>query len=375
MLVDGIAGPIGDLDDLVAAFDSTTPLTVGIEEEVMLFEPGTTRLAPVASEVVATVGHPSIKEELPASQVELVTTPHREVSGAMSDLARARRRLLGACSDIASPAAAALHPSTTRAVLGSSVRHAEIEAEFGEVARRQLVGSLQVHVATGSAESTLTVYNALRGYLPELAAMAASAPFHDGRDTGLASMRPLVSGQLPRQGVPPAIESWEQLAAELAWGAASGAVPEPRRWWWELRPHILHGTLEVRVPDVQPTVDDADAVVRTVHALVAYLLDRHDGGENLGAPASWRIAENRWRALRDGVHGELLDLTSGTPRSTSRRIRQLLDAIEPHAREGDLEGARRLIRSPGADRLRRVGIGSAVDWLVEQFPPSAATHV
>ncbi len=134
--------------------------------------------------------------------------------------------------------------------------------EYGDIARSQLVCALQVHVAVGGADRTLAVYNGLRPWLPLVAALAANAPFHAGRDTGLASIRPKIGEQLPRQGIPPAIGSWEAFAAALAWGAASGAVPEPRRWWWELRPHPAYGTLEVRVPDAQSTVAEAGAVVR-----------------------------------------------------------------------------------------------------------------
>ena len=150
------------------------------------------------------------------------------------------------------------------------------------MARRQLVCALQVHVAVGGADRTLAVYNALREHLPELAALAANAPFHAGADTGLASIRPKISEGLPRQGIPPAFASWDELAAELRWGTTAGALPELALWWWELRPHLSHGTLELRVPDAQTTVAEAAAVAAVAHALVVRLAERHDAGE-LGA--------------------------------------------------------------------------------------------
>ena len=97
----------------------------------------------------------------------------------------------------------------------------------------------------GGHARTLAVYNALRSHLPELAALAANAPYYAGRDTGLASVRPKICDLLPRQGVPPAIPSWDAYVSALRWGAAAGALPEPGRWWWELRPHPDHGTLEL----------------------------------------------------------------------------------------------------------------------------------
>ena len=145
------------------------------------------------------------------------------------------------------------------------------------MARRQLVCALQVHVAVGGADRSLAVYNALRPWLPAIAALAANAPYHDGRDTGMASIRPKISELLPRQGIPPAISSWDAFADALRWGVASGAMPVPGRWWWELRPHPAYGTLEVRVPDAQATVADAAAVTALVVCLVAWLAERHDG--------------------------------------------------------------------------------------------------
>ena len=152
-------------------------------------------------------------------------------------------------------------------------RYDTVAARFGDVARAQLVCALQVHVALGSAERTLAVYNALRGYLPELAALAANAPFHAGRDTGFASVRPLINGLLPRQSVPPAFASWDEYADAIAW-----AVPEPGSWWWELRPHLTFGTLEVRVCDAQTTLEEAAAVTAFVHCLVAWLSEQDDVG-------------------------------------------------------------------------------------------------
>jgi glutamate---cysteine ligase / carboxylate-amine ligase len=222
------------------------------------------------------------------------------------------------------------------------------------VSRRQLVGAFQVHVAVGGAERTLAVYNGLRSLLPELAALAAAAPFYEGHDTGLASARPLVATLLPRQGVPPAISSWAAFAAELDWGARAGALPNPGRWWYELRPHLVHGTLELRVPDAQPSLAHCRAVADACLSAVRGLADRFDAGEPLPADPSWRIEENRWAALRDGVEGELADLVTGERRPTRERLRELF-------------GANPLIERNAALELREVGVDGAAAWLAGQF--------
>ena len=354
--------------NLRATFDAVAPLTIGLEEEVLLLDPATLAPKPCAAEVLErSHGDDRIKLELPAAQVELLTRPHAGVEPAMAELAGARRALVAACGDLALPAAAALHPTATGdAVLNTGPRYDETAERHGIIAHRQLVGALQVHVAVGGADRTLAVYNALRGYLPELAALAAAAPFHENRDTGLASMRPIVGGQLPRQGVPPAIASWEAFEADLRWGRASGTVDEPRRWWWELRPHLVHGTLELRVPDVQPSLADAGAVARVAFGLVAWLIERHDAGEALGAPATWRIAENRWAALHEGVEGSLADLETGARWPTRERLRTLIATVAPFA-GGSLDHALGLVERNAAMQLRDVGLEGAAEWLTKRF--------
>ena len=358
-------------EELRRAFDAAEPFTVGLEEELMLLEPDTLELAPRAAEVLARLeGDPRFKRELPAAHLEIVTEPASDVGSAIAQLADGRRRLLEATEGLLRPAAAGVHPfSPAEGELGSGDRYELIAAEYGSVARRQLVCALQVHVAVGGADRTLAVYNALRGHLPDLAALAANAPFLEGRDTGLASVRPKIAETLPRQGMPPPLESWEAFSEELRWGAAAGALPDPLLWWWELRPHPAFGTLELRVPDAQATIADAAAIAHVARALVAWLARHYDEGE-LPAPAeTWRIEENRWSACRYGVEGEMADLATGTRMPTRERLRGLLDEIDPG--DGSLEHARAIVERNGAMRQREVaaesGARGLADWLANCF--------
>ena len=172
---------------------------------------------------------------------------------------------------------------------------------------------LHVHVAVRGADRALAVHNALRSYLPELAALAGNAPLHGGRDTGLASLRPKLCDLLPRQGVPPAWGSWEERADFERWGRRGGVFPGAGEPWYELRPHDEVGTIELRVPDSQSTPEEAAGVIAFAAGLVAWLAERHDAGESLPVHDHSRIVENRWRAMRHGLGGSLLDLDSGEP--------------------------------------------------------------
>jgi carboxylate-amine ligase len=375
--VNELGDQLPDAPALIAAFDGADPLSVGIEEELMLLDPESGDLAPRADEVLACVsGDRRFKRELPTTQLEIRTDPARFVPDAIAELAGARRALADATQGLVSLATAGVHPfAAAEGELNPGERYALTEREYGRYARRQLVFALQIHVAPGSADAGLAAYNALRSFLPEVAALAANAPFYEGRDTELASVRPKVAEQLPRQGVPPPLASWEEYAGALSWGAAAGAIPVARSWWWELRPHPEYGTLEFRVPDAQTTVGEAAAVATFVHCLVARLVELHDAGELPPTAPTWRIAENRWWAARDGVEGALADLVTGHRMPARERLAALIEELAPHADRlgcaAELAEAGRLAQENGAMRQRAVvsadGFDALVPWLAERW--------
>ncbi|MEY2443018.1 MAG: glutamate---cysteine ligase / carboxylate-amine ligase [bacterium] len=360
-------------------FNDVTPMTVGIEEELMLLDAETLELAPRARELLRVfAGDPRFKLELPACQVEVLTPPSPTVAVAMRSLHAARTDLAQEARALGMRVAGAgAHPfAAPLGALNPGGRYDVMRDRFGVLAEAQLVCGLHVHVALGDGDATIAVHDALRSRLPELAALAAAAPYYAGRDSGLASVRPAIAALLPRQGVPPALGSVEGFAEQLAWGATAGALSDPRRWWWGLRPHPGHGTLEVRVCDTQPDVRSAGALAGLVHALVADLADRHGAGE-LPVPAEgWRIAENGWSACRDGLEGEMADLVSGCSEPTAVRVGRLLDELRPAADRADcraeLDDARELLDDGGAAaRQRAVGAGQGAvglaAWLAERF--------
>ena len=322
----------------------------------MLLDAETLDLAPHAAEAIDGLDG-RFKLEMPAAQLEIVTAPHPTVAAAAEELARSRADLAAAVEGRFRLAGAGAHPfAAGTGPLNPGPRYEAIEAEYASVAHRQLVFGLHVHVAIRGADRALAVYNALRSYLPELAALAANAPFYEGRDSGLASVRSRISGLLPRQGVPPALESFEAYAEALRWCG----FDDPRQWWWELRLHPVFGTVEVRVPDAQRTVAETAAIAEVVYALATHLADHHDAGEALLVADSWRIDQNRWSACRHGLDGELIDLVTGDRRPARDRVAALIERLGVAMPAGD-----------GAARQREVagerGIHGLVAWLADGF--------
>src|SRR5919204_4039056 len=141
---------------------------------------------------------------MPAAQLEIALAPGKTVAGAAAALRAARADLAAAAAGTALFAGAGVHPfAAAEGPLNGGERYDAIAREYGAVARRPLVFGLHVHVAVPGADRPLAVYNALREELPALAALGAAAPYYQGVDTGLASVRPKLCDLLPRQGVPP----------------------------------------------------------------------------------------------------------------------------------------------------------------------------
>jgi carboxylate-amine ligase len=348
-------------------------MTVGVEEELMVLDADTLDLAPRAADLLARVaGDSRYKPELPAAQLEIVVPPTATVGEAAAALSAARAELAAAADGNLLLAGAGAHPfAALEGALSEGERYAALQREYGPIARRQLVFGLHVHVAVRPADRALAVYNALRSYLPLIAALAANAPFHGGADSGLASVRPTIAQLLPRQGVPPPLASFEELEAAVRWAGIDST-----QWWWEARLHPLLGTVEVRVPDTQTTVAETAAIAAVVHALVARLAEGHAAGDALPVAPSWRIAENRWSAARHGLEGAMADLVTGEVRPTRDWAAALLDELAPAAERAgcaaELAGARRVLGANGAIRQRELAaqggdLIALVRWLAQRF--------
>ena len=317
--------------ELRSIFDASERMTVGLEEEVFLVDPFSFELEEVAA---------------------VATAPGTCVGDAIADLRAGRERLLERAAGRVRAIAAGAHPCVTPV--------GDVNTDALLVAAGSRLGcALRLHIALGSADATLRVYNALRGFLPELAALAANAPFFAGRDSGYASVRPLIETLLSRQGIPPAIPSWGAFGEMLQWAG------DPRSWWFELRPHPEFGTLELRVCDAQTTVGEAAAIAAYAHALVAWLAE--SGADDV--PDTWRIAENRFAAARHGLDAVFRDLRSGEPRPVREIVRDRARILTPFAQQLGCadELAALSVESNGASRQRIVGLGGVMSWLADRF--------
>lgn len=370
---------------LRAAFDrSVLSLTVGVEEELMLVDPASGRLLGRIDDVLRRVdGDERVRAELRASQVELVTRPYLSSADVGRELAVARLELAEVLGGDMALIGCGAHPTTIGVgPITNGERYREIARENPWAARTMLTCGLHIHVAVADGDRALAVYNALRSFLPEFAALSANSPYSECSNTWVGSARLQLNRALARHGVPPVFQDWDAYAEFTEWGRASGTIPDPSYHWWDLRLHPSFGTLEIRVCDTQTEIDETVALVALAQTLVAWLAQRYDGGERLPVHESHRITESVSLGMRVGAPGELLDLDTGERQPTADRIAGLLEALMPTATELgtylELTRLRTLAAMRGADRqaevVREQGLGRLVDWLARRTLDSARVY-
>ena len=150
--------------------------------------------------------------------------------------------------------------------------------------RRQGVQGLHVHVGMPSADDCWRCLDAILPWLSVVLALSANSPWFAGELTGMASNRAPILAELPRGGAPPAFASYDEWEAWVERLAGIGVLEDYTRTWWDVRPHPLLGTLEVRVPDQPTDVRLSAAFAALVQAMCATAL-----AEGLGWLAASRL--------------------------------------------------------------------------------------
>ncbi|MFD0855622.1 YbdK family carboxylate-amine ligase, partial [Actinomadura adrarensis] len=191
-------------------FNPSRGATLGVEWELQLVDAQTRHLRQDARELLAALPSlseggeiPKIRHELMESTVEIVTDICHTVGEAKDDLAAtmAELRAVAAERDI-TLACTGTHPISDwrDAVMAPSQRYADLIEQMQWLARRIQTFGVHVHVGVSDVTKAIPIVNALSVYLPHFLALTASSPYWSGHDTGLASSRAVVFGQLPTAG-------------------------------------------------------------------------------------------------------------------------------------------------------------------------------
>lgn len=324
---------MGLREEVGQLFDEGRDLTVGIEEEFQILDSKTLGLTNCFDELKrvadANFGAPLVVGELIRSEAEIRTDPGASFSEAKGDLWRRRVALAQAAGDLGLKlGSTGVHPYSLweDQEFIDSPHYQRVVDGLQYVAWTNNTFGMHVHVGVRGADRAIAVCDAFRSYLPTLLAVSASSPFYRGRRTGLHTTRAQIFlRSFPRCGIPDAYGDWATYADYAEFLYDTNSVREPTQIWWTVRTHHQYGTLEVRIADAQPLFRDSMGLAGLIFGLTADLMHRYDKGESLPVHESRFLEENRWRAVRSGLDGELINLESRRPEPAVCTVRRLLE--------------------------------------------------
>lgn len=309
-------------------------LTIGIEEEYQIIDPKTRELTSFIREFLdqsAILFRDQLQPELLQSQVEVGS----KVCNNVQDVAAEVRRLRSMICNLAnennrSILAAGTHPFSSwkdQVVTDKDRYHGFIDS-MQIVAKRLLIFGMHVHIGIKNRDLRIDIMNQMRYFMPHILTLSTSSPFWRGEDTGFKSYRSIVFEDLPRTGTPEFFDSASDYDRYVDTLIKAGCIDEPTKIWWDIRPHPKFPTLEFRICDCTTKIEEVTTIAALIQALVAKLIQLRQ--KNL----TWRpyragfITENKWRAMKDGIHGKLIDFGKGVELPVTELMEELLDFID-----------------------------------------------
>ena len=355
----------------------TPTFTMGIEEEYLLVDQQTMKLSPLPDALmdacVKELGD-QVSPEFLKCQIEVGTGVCQTIADARRDLGHLRRTVAKLAGEHGlAPVAASTHPSAVwqDQQFTDKERYRDLERDLAGVARRMLICGMHVHVGIEDDDLRVDLLNQFPYFLPHLLALSASSPFWEGRETGLQSYRLSVFDNMPRTGLPPRFTSYAEYERSVKTIVGAGIVEDASKIWWDLRPSVAFPTLESRICDVSPRIEDALSLAAMTQSIFRMLHSLSKDNMRWRQYERFLIAENRWRAQRYGINDGLIDFGVGQIVPFEVLLGDLIDLVTPHALAleclDEVRGLSRILEGgTSADRQLAVYHGARNDGASEE---------
>ncbi|MFY0632456.1 MAG: carboxylate-amine ligase [Vannielia sp.] len=347
----------------------TPSFTLGIEEEYLLVNRDTLNLARAPEalmEACAAELSDQVSPEFLQCQIEIGTRVCGNISEARDDLKRLRSAISRHAAEHGlAPIAVSCHPFADWKDQSHTdkSRYNALHQDLGGVVRRALICGMHVHVGIEDDELRADLLPQLSYFLPHLLALSGSSPFWQGQDTHMSSYRVSVFDNLPRTGLPPSFESFGEYERTVQVLVDLGVIEDSSKIWWDLRPSHQYSTLETRICDVSPRLEDTLTLAATIQALLRMLWRLRTRNLRWRRYDRFLIMENRWRAQRYGVSEGLIDFGAREIVPMAELAEELVEILseDAHALGSEAEIARLpeiVAAGNAADRQRAVYAGN-----------------
>jgi carboxylate-amine ligase len=312
---------------------------IGIEEEYQVVDSESGELLGYVTQSMAREKM-VVNERTPSAElVELVRSGTIGVGTPVCvDINEARDKLLGVRTQMLELAhaggfrllGAGTHPfSRWEGREETLAQYRQMAEDTQMVSRRLLAFGLRIHIGVEDRDLAVDVMNTLRYVLPHIFTLSTSSPFWLGRNTGLKSYRAVLMDSLPRTGIPGYFSSYHDYRSYVDTLLRTNSIPDARRIMYDVVPHYRFPTLVIRICDMMPYYRDVLAVTALLQAAVAWMVDLRQRNMSFRIYERTLIAENKWRALRYGLDGNLLDFGIEQALPARQLIRELLERVEP----------------------------------------------
>ncbi|WP_341225221.1 carboxylate-amine ligase [uncultured Arcticibacterium sp.] len=356
--------------------------TLGIEEEFQIIDPVSRELKSHMSQIVdrgQVILQERIKQEMHQAVVETGTNICQNIGEARDEVQFLRNNVISLAEEKnLKVAAAGTHPFSdwVDQLITVDERYDEIINEMRDVARGNLIFGLHVHVGIEDRQEAIKIMNEVRYFLPHIHALSTNSPFWCGRDTGFMSYRSKVFDKFPRTGIPDYFSSAAEYDDYVNLLIKTNCIDNGKKIWWDIRVHPFYPTIEYRICDVPMRTDETICLAAIMQALIAKLHKIRQ--ENLSFRTYRRIliAENKWRAARDGINANLIDFGKEKEVPFRELILELLefidDVLDDLGSRKEVEYVHQILNNgTGADRQLAVykdtgDLKSVVDYIIEE---------
>jgi glutamate---cysteine ligase / carboxylate-amine ligase len=340
------------------------PLTIGIEEEFQIVRADGELQAHI--DTLLASAKPVLGEDVKAEMLQSVVEVGTKICSGVAEAREEVLRLRGTLTALLEPegmriASAGTHPFShwQDQRITELDRYKMIEDEMQDVVRELLIFGMHVHVGIDDPQSRIEVVNEARYFLPHLLALSTSSPFWLRRATGLKSYRSVVWSRFPRTGIPPEFGSHAEFNSYVDLLVRTRCIDNGKKIWWDLRPHWQYPTIEFRVCDACTKVDEVLCIAALIQAICGKLLRLRSQNLGFRKYLPTLISENKWRAMRYGIDGKLIDfgkLAEVPMRDLALELLEFVDDVvdELESRK-EVEYVHTLLREgTSADRQLRV---------------------
>ena len=357
-------------------------LTIGIEEEYQIIDTESRELTSFISEFMeqgAILLQENVKPEFLQSQIEVGSSVCKNIKEARSEISRLRNLVSNiAAKNKCKIIAAGTHPFSKweEQLVTNNERYMGLLDSMQIVAKRLLIFGMHVHIGIKDRDLRIDIMNQMRYFMPHILTLSTSSPFWWGQKTGFKSYRSIVFEDLPRTGIPEMFNSYVEYDEYINTLIKCGYIDEATKIWWDIRPHPKFPTLEFRICDCTTRVNEVIAIAALIQSLVAKLIKLRRLNQSWRTYRSSMIAENKWRAIKDCVKGNLIDFGKQTEVSVNELVGELIemvdDVLDPLGTRKDVEYIFTLLKEgSSADRQlscydRTDSLEAVVDQLSEE---------